>query len=330
MYVDTLELTMTHVDLGGLTEPVFVALCGDAHAHRITQGRDNSIADIKDKNGRTLYPSHFATHLRVPAARTLDSFRLWDRISVGSDVHSYAGMLLDSTYVLGREGEIADDPSAWDLGRLPSMKGGVVFVVDEGHLSEPEPAVPVTDLVAELPQLKAPPAFVDRFSQVQEQGMVDERFVGSLRSIRPLRYKVLAGRDVANGKALMFSSFSRLAGLAERRLLMSEIQPRCPVSLLDHFRVLERETYFLGNCFSGETIHIDVQASLSPCEPGLHGDATDRVSLAVLTTSIEMSNQRSNAILNVSQARKLLLVPAADESAVKDGERFLKRHAAAG
>ncbi len=330
MYVDTLELTLAHVDLGGLTEPIFVALCGDAHAHRITHGRDNSIDDIKDKSGRTLYPSHFATHLRVPASRLLDSFRLWDRISVGADVRAYAGMLLNATYVLGSEGEIADDPSSWDLDEFPSMKGGVVFVVAEGHVSNPEPSVPQSHLVAELPQLKAPPAFVDRFTQVQEQGMVDEQFVGALRATRPLSYEVMAERDVATGQALMFSSFSRLASMAERWLLAREIQPRCPVSLLDHFKVLERETYFLGNCYAGETVDIDVRASLSPCASDLHGSSSDWVSVGVLETSIEISNQRTNALLNVSNGKKLLLLPSSDESLLKDSERFLRWHAGKG
>lgn len=329
MYVDTLELTMTHVDLGTLTEPVFVSLCGDAHAHRITHGRANSIADIEDKKGRTLYPSHFATHLRVPPTRTLDSFRLWDRISVGADVRAYAGMLLDATYVLGSEGEIADDPSSWDLENLPSMKGGVVFVVQEDHLRDPEPAVPVARLVAELPQLKAPPGFVDRFTEVRARGRMDEGFVSTLRSTRPMRYEVLGGRDVAAGEALMFSSFSRLAGLAERWLLAREIQPRCPVALLDHFQVLERETYFLGNCYAGETISIDVQATLTPCSPDLHGDAPDWVSLGVLSTSVEMSSHRTNAPLNVSSGRKLLRVPSSDEGLRDQGERFVRRHAPA-
>ncbi len=327
MYVDTLELTMAHVDLGALTEPVFVALCGDAHAHRITYGRGHAIDAIQDKTGKSLYPSHYATHLRVPPTYPLESFRLWDRISLGADVGAYAGMLLDATYVLGREGEIADDPQSWDLMHFPSMRGGVVFVVkDESHDGEPEPAIPQAEHIAELPRLKTPPDFIEKFSRVREQGAVDPHFKGSLRSLKPMRYRVRAGRDVATGQALMFSSFSRLIGLAERWLLEREAQPRFPTALFDYFRVLERETYFMGNCQAGDTIAIDVRASLTPCAPDMHGQSQSQRSLGVLTTSVEMSNHRTNALINSAKGKALLVVPTSKERLAKDAERALRCH----
>lgn len=327
MYVDSLELTMSHVDLGGLTEPIFIALCGDAHAHRITHGRDNSIDAIVDKHGKTLYPGHYATHLSVPPDWPLHSFRLWDRISVGADVRAYAGMLLDATYVLGPEGAIADNPESWDIKRYPSMRGGVVFVVkDEGHEGAPEPAVPQPEQLAELPKLKAPPHFIDNFSRVRDHGMVDRHFAGSLQSPAPMRYRLCAGRDVATGQALMFSSFARLIGLAERWLLERAIRPPFPTALFDHFRVLERETYFLGNCVAGDTLAFDVRASIHPCEPGMHGADRDMRSLAVLTTSVEISNDRTNALINCSKGQSLLVIPTAREQLLKDAERVLLCH----
>ena len=112
MYVDRVELTMAHVDLGVLTEASAMTLFGVAKSHAITAGTGINTRGMTDERGRGLYPAYYWTHLRVPDERPLRRFRLWDVVGVGVDVRSYANTVLDSTYVLGAPDDIASDSSA--------------------------------------------------------------------------------------------------------------------------------------------------------------------------------------------------------------------------
>jgi probable biosynthetic protein (TIGR04098 family) len=323
MFVDTVELTISHVDLGTLTETTFVTLCGDAHAHRITRGTGNCIDDITDVHERRLYPGHFSTHLKVPASRPLESFRLWDRISIATEVRSYGGMILDSTYILGFENELANVADSGELEQLPTMHGGVMFMVDEGHVEEPHAAVPKTGMLADLPKSTSPPKSFDSFAQVQSQGSVDPDFAGAIRGTEPVPYQLVTGRDAAKGKALMFATFVRLMDYAERVVLEQHVRPPFARRVIDSATVIERETYYLGNCYAGDVILIDVRAGLENCPSDFHRGARQLVSAGILTVVLELYSQRCNALLLASRARKLLLIPAADKRTLKEAERVL-------
>ncbi len=84
MIKERIELTMSHVGLGRLTEASLLTLFGDGHSHSPVEGVENNPAGIADTDGRMLYPAYIMTHLMVPSSYPLSTFNLWDPTSTGS------------------------------------------------------------------------------------------------------------------------------------------------------------------------------------------------------------------------------------------------------
>src|SRR5262245_24373524 len=147
MLLEPIELTINHIDLGNLNEFALTTLFGAAQAYHITAGRGLSIRDIVDRDGNVLYPGYYMTHLRVSPTRLVDSFEPWKPLSVGVEHRIFGGMIMDSTYVLGRQGELEQDSSKWALDRLPSMRGGTIFVLDNNDAVH-QPKTPQADKIA--------------------------------------------------------------------------------------------------------------------------------------------------------------------------------------
>ena len=158
MVTQDLELTMSHLGLGSLTEYAALVLFGDAHSHRLTQGLTNTPDQIEDSEGRRLYPAYFMTHLKVPPHCLLTNIKLWDRVQVGIDVHRFGETLMDSHYILTRGETVPDDVAHWANGAWPTMRANNLMVIDvseEGAAKRV--AVPHGDSIAMLPKLRKPP-----------------------------------------------------------------------------------------------------------------------------------------------------------------------------
>ncbi len=322
MAVENIELTLSHTDLGTLNEFSMMTLCGIAQAHLITSAKNCTLWDIKDREGRVLYPGFFMTHIHVPEPRGLERYRVWDKISVGVDVGTFGGMILDSRYILGKAGEIPAETSDWDTSRFPSMTGGTMFVVD-GHAGEPVPAPPVGDLLGHLPRMVNPPPSVEKFSAAQAKGFLELKGEAKLRLKQPYLYPILEGRDLAPGRALMFATFSRLMDYAERALLTEHVWPAFPSDVVACLRLEDRETYFLGNVHAGDTVRVDVQATISPLQ-SVGGDVATPASLSL---RFELYDETRKTLLLVSRAKKKLSISPAQKRLLRDADRLLSHHA---
>jgi probable biosynthetic protein (TIGR04098 family) len=337
---ETFELTLCHVGLGSLSEPALLTLFADAQAHCLTAGTDGTLREVVDAAGHLLYPAYYRTHLKVPPERLLDSFRLWDRVSVGVDLKSFGGMQLDGTYVLGHAGEVAPDPVAWGSARLPAMRGSTLFVVDHRD-REQQVSIPAAGRIATLEKLARPPAEMDLFRRARALGArffqpLDDPGPAALLAQRaPIRYPILPGRDVAAGReaayaghTLLFARFAEVMDEAERILLAEQVWPPFPRDLLRCRTVLERETYYFGTCGADQAIEAGVRAWLSPCPPRLHGNGAEIVSAATLRSVVELYDEASRRLLAVARAEKLLAVPSTDQGLLRDVERLLAEPAA--
>lgn len=325
--IRTLQLTLSHVGLGDLRESALLEIFAGVQAEALTAGTGVPLDEMVDRDGRMLYPAYYHTHLRVPPDRPLEQHRLWREVAVGVDVRTFGRMLLDSTYVLGRPGEVEEDPARWEGSGLPVMRGANMFVVD-GLEGEPQVSVPKAGCVAALPGLTAPPPSMDRFRRARTEGSLAPHFQGNLASSEPVRYRVARGRDAAPGRNMPFSRFTDIMEHAEWALLAERVAPAFPLPLLDSRRLLERETFYFDNCRGGEVVETRLRARLARCRPDLHGTATDVVSAGLLTTVLELTQHGTNALLAVSRARKLFLVPTARQSVLRDAERLLFQHTA--
>lgn len=325
MLIEDVELTLSHVDLGTLSEFATMALFGNAISHRLTRSRGISTRQILDAEGRTLYPAYYMTHLQVPPGRLLEQFQVWDTVSVGVETRSFGGMIVDSSYALGRKGELAPDATAWDPKALPTMRSGTLFVIEDRR-TESQPAVPRADLVAEMPRLTQAPESAGRFKKIQGQGTLVPDFDGPLRPASPILYPVVQGRDVMSGHAVMFATFTRILEDIERILLTEHLWPAFPATLLDRRCLLERETYYLSNSYADSVIRADIAGKITPCPPELAMKVgPDLVPAALLTFVIELYQQARGTLLIASRVTKLIAIPAGNQAALRDAERILFR-----
>ena len=326
MLVDEVELTLSHVDLGHLDEQAAMILFANAHSHCLTAGTGHTLRDVTDAQGATLYGGYYWTHLTVPPGRRLEQHRVWDRVAVGVDVRVSGSLLLSSSYVLGRPGEVDPaDPARWDHDGLPSLRAGNTFFVD-GIEGERRPSAPRPGALAALPKHEGIPASLDRFREQRARASIDPAFDGPLRSARPIAYPTVAGRDLRPGHAIMFARYIQIADTVERAFLTGELWPPLPRALADCLSVLERETFYFANARGEPCLRGTVRGRLSRCAPDLHGPDRDVVSGGLWTAISEIYDE-DNVLLVTSRVRKLLAVPRAEQRLVTQAERIMATHA---
>ncbi len=323
MIIEKFELTMSQLGLGALTEYALMVMFGNAHSHCLTLGRDNNPSQIVDAHGLTLYPAYFMTHLTVPASRPLASFALWDRVAVGVDVQRFGDTLLESSYALGREDELAESAESWDPASTPMMRGANLIVVDVAEESASRRvSAPKPDCIADLPKVKKPPHGLLNARKVRANGF------GAIPNPRlaaeaPFLYDVALNRDAAPNHAMIFAKFVEVMDYAETALLTRSLQPGFQLELLGHLHVLEREIYYYGNAFAGETLAIHVKGDARPCAADHHGESMAWVSTALFDFEIGVYRARNNALLALARVRKLLALPTRLQDAASDVARAL-------
>ena len=325
MLIESTELTLAHVGLGRLHECAALALFASAQAHALTANSGGTLADVRDAEGRPLYPGYYMTHLRVPPERTLGTHGVWDKLSVGVEVRCYGGVLLDSDYLLGSETELRAHAAGQKVQVLPTMHASSMFVLQESPSREQQLAKPRAGALAQLEAMKTPPASMERFRRARAEGRFDAEQGDGWLTGEPALLPVVAGRDAAPGHNMMFAKFSELMGLAERSFLSR--QHGFPTALLDCLTTLERETYYFANVSAGETVHISLRAQLSGPRPGTAKENSRGVLVGRVRFSLELTCLANNELLALSHAEHAFEVPSAQQSVMRSAERMLCLHA---
>lgn len=331
MIIEEVELNMSHVGLGNLTESALMVIFGNAHSHHLTAGIPIKPNAIKDSEGCVLYPAYFMTHLRVPPHSLLRSYTLWDEVEIGVDIRRFGDTLLESTYLFGRKGEIPHTEiphtvEEWDLLKSPSMRANNLFVVD---MSEEEGAsrrvsVPRSDCIIDLPKMDSSPQAIIKAKTVRTEGFDIEIISKKLCNDEPILYHVVRGRDAAPGHAMIFAKYCEIMDYAERRLLSRCIKPGFPVKVLDNLEILEREVYYYRNCFAGETLEVYLKGGMQECEPQYHGSSTHIISTAILCFQVEVYQKSDNSLLAIAKVKKLLAMPSHYQDLIQDFKRLMR------
>lgn len=325
MLVERIELTMSQLGLGQLTEYALMVMFGNAHSHHLVKGLDLTPEDIRDQAGLLLYPAYFLTHLKVPPQRLLNRYRAWTHVDVGVDVKRFGDTVLESTYAFGNAGELPEDPEQWPQSNLVTMHGNNLIVVDateEGSarkISAPRP-----DRFAELEKLRRPPLGIARARKIRGSGFEHEG-EGLLATDQPISFKLAPHRDAAPGHAMIFAMFSQLMDQAEFQLLADLFEPSLPRAILHHMAVLERETFYYGNCFAGDEVAVHIIGDMELAPPDFHGEALDIVSAAKFHFSFEITDKRNGTLLALARAVKLLAMPTSLQDLTQDVRRFHRR-----
>ena len=170
VHVDSVELTGGLIDLGTLTEFAALAAFGAAQVHALTAPRGNTLHDLVDRSGASLYPAYYWTHFRVPPARLLSRFRIWEHVDFACHLACYGGMILDSIYCLGSRDELGKLSEREDVlaraENAPSMSAGGLLVIDGRRDGDDVLGLPRADLMAHVPKLKIPPSSMNKFEEI--------------------------------------------------------------------------------------------------------------------------------------------------------------------
>jgi probable biosynthetic protein (TIGR04098 family) len=325
MIIEKVDLTMSHLGLGPLNEYALMVLFANGHSHHLTLGTGITPDQIKDSQELVLYPAYFMTHLTVPPHSLLTTYRLWDRVEVGVDVHRFGETLLESTYILGKEGQIPNDVEQWQLQQLPSMRANNLIVVDASVEGSPHRrvSVPQEGCMAKLPRVTRPPAAIAKANNVRSNGFDMPASFGRLNTTDPISYQVASGRDAADGHTMIFAKFSEIMDYAEANLLSRRLRPGFPAEVLRHLAVVEREIFYYGNCFAGESLEIHLRGDIQACPADYHGESLEIISTAILTFIIEIYQHKDNALLAMAKVKKLLAIPMRSQVLVQDVKRLI-------
>ena len=323
MLIENMELTMSHVGLGDLNEYSLLLLFGNAHSHHLTFNTGVRPNQIKDNQGFTLYPAYFMTHLKVPTCSTLASYKLWDKVSAGVDVARFGETILESSYVLGREGEIAPDTNQWDLNKCPSMRANSLIIVDVGEKAgeSRKVSVPKAECFAVLPKLSKAPEAILRSRNIRSNGFGIKP--EKIKTKEPIVYYAASDQDAAPGHAMVFAKFSKIMDWAEFIVLSQQLKPGFPSHIVHYLSLLERETFYYGNCFAGETLEIYLSGGIKECDFNYHGDSLQTISVAILTYQAEIYIQRNQSLLTMANVKKLFALPTSSQDLIPDIKRII-------
>jgi len=324
MLIESIELTMSHVGLGHLNEYAMLVLFGNAHSHHLTLNTGILPNQIRDNQGLVLYPAYFMTHLTVPPNFNLADYKLWDKVSVGVDVTRFGETMLESCYLLGRDGEVLPEISQWSKEAYPYMKANSLIIVDvsEKNGEARKVSVPKAECFASLPKLKKAPEAILRSRNIRNNGFGIKS--GNITMQEPLIYHVAKEQDAAAGHAMMFANFSKIMNWAEDVILSKRFRPGFSGNVLQFLSLLERETFFYGNCFAGETLEIYLNGAITECAPNYHGDSLQTISVALLTYQVEIYTQRNQNLLIIASVKKLLALPITLQDFIPDVQRIIK------
>lgn len=326
MIIEKIELTMSQLGLGHLTEYALMVMFGNAHSHHLVHGLDITPEDIRDQAGLLLYPAYFMTHLKVPPHRLLSRHHPWTMVDVGVDVKRFGDTVLESTYQFGNAGEVSSDLEQWSSSDLTSMHGNNLVVVDateEGTARKV--SVPRPDRFADLEKLRRPPLAIGRARKLRGSGF-EPTGLGKLGTVTPISFTLAPHRDAAPGHAMIFAMFSQLMDQAEFQLLANLVEPGLPRAVLHHLAVLDRETFYYGNCFAGDEVAVHLVGDMELTPPDFHGQALDIISAAKFTFNFEVIAKRSGALLALARVEKLLAMPTSLQDLTQDVKRFHAKH----
>lgn len=301
MYSETTELTYSHQDLGALNEFGLMCLFGSMHSKALVRGLGLTVEDIKDHHGRRLYPAYFHTHLKVPETCPLSRFAAWKHVQLGVEVQRFGKCYLDSGYVIKPATETPPTSNDLGAGTYPTMHGNNLFIVDvtEDASVARQLAVPDAACIAALGSVREKPPAIQRAKDVGNDRTIRKDRAYPLAARESIAYRVVPGRDVANGHAMIFARFSQVMDFAEHVFLTDHRELVLGDAELAGYQLVEREIFYFNNAYAGDIIDVGVRARLTEDGAGI-GRPT------YLETEYQIFRRSNLELLAVGYARKQL------------------------
>lgn len=310
-----LNLTLSHLGIGNLSEVGLLNIFAEAQLADITQGTGTNLWTLKTADGRALYPAWYAFELQVSPDYLLSSFKLSDKIRVTSNVQSYGGMLLDSRFTISHGDTVKQQSS-----NLPTLTGGNLFIV-KGGVGEPEIGIPEQGSLAVMPLLSNEPPDLNLFRQARRLGISPNAndYIWSGR----LSTYLGSGLRIAPGTNLMFSNYIDILDSAEFRFISQQLHPAIPLPIAANVETIYRRVFYFGNCTLGDRLSIWICVSIKRIDPNFHGTRKDIVSVGLMESTAEIYDHKSKEMLVCAKTTKLLAVPSTRPSLIRDMERVI-------
>lgn len=325
MLIDNVELTMSHVGLGDLSEYALMTLFGNAHSHQLVKGLGINPSQIIDQDGNPLYPAYFRTYLKVSPQRLLNSFKLWDNVDVAVDVSKYGAMILSSKYVIGKNGEVPEDVEEWNNSNMPYMEGCNLITIDiaGSESAKRKVSAPKAGYMADLKKDKAVSKYIKLNNIIKENGFgieVNEK----LSNQEPFELEIQPDEEAAYGHAMIFSNYVKIMDWAERKLLIEKLKPGLQYDLLSDLYVLEREIYYYSNCFAGNVLDVYVKGNIKTCPNNYHGDSLKNISVFILELEMEIYQKDKNILLGIGRVKKLCNIPTTKQECLPTLKKLVR------
>jgi probable biosynthetic protein (TIGR04098 family) len=324
MLIETVELDLANVGLGGLDEVSLLRIYAATQARALVAGTGHTLRDILNADGVPLYPAFYRTRVHVPPPCLLGSHRTWDRVDVGVDLCRFGSMLLEARGVVSSEGTLPREVAPAEAG-LIAVEGSMSFVREGPSEGSPRPDSPREGAIASLPLQRERPRALDEIRRVREQGLVNS-LAGQPQLRGQVRHRALLARDLQADRAFMFSAFTTLFETGEQLLLLEQLWPPFSPGLLSFVRLVEREVFYLSNVRQGDTVVVDTVARLAPCPSDLRNAYEGHCCAATLDLAAEVHHGTANTLLAAARTRKLFVVPRERANDFQDVQRMLHHH----
>ena len=301
MYVEDLQLTGVNTPKGTLSEVTLMELFATAQANYLMEGR--STADLVDREGRSLYPGFYWTHLAVPRPNLISGWKQGANIQVAVETKHFAGLILDGRFAIGTQDMPLDDPDDWEMIEVPRMRAGTIFL-PKTDAPIFQPYAPVSRL-AHLPKLRTAPKTMQRFTEVQQMGNPYGDLSQSMWQAAPIDYQVVIGRDVAHSTAsVSCTTMVKIMDAAEREILNEQLLLFSAGQSISQTETLEREVFFVSTCQANDVITIHTYLNIGPCVDTKVGSQSDVESVAEIAFVMELRCQ--DRLVTVARGRKVL------------------------
>lgn len=327
MLVNDVELTMSHVGLGTLTEYGIMTLFGTMTSKRLARETESKPDQITDINGNIIYPAYFMTHLKVPSTSLLSSYKLWDLVNIEVGLRRYGKSLLESKCVLWKKGRDKKENDEGDEVSHPTMVGASAIVIEKEIKDEEEREITILNEkdIRNIPALKSPPEAINRSNLIRKTGFVEDWAAQRIKYRNRISYKLMPGRDVSYGHNVMFAKYCDVMDYAEYVLFCEQIEPGFPIDVMRYLSVLERETYYYSNCHTNDRIDVFISADIKPCSSNYHGESMKYYSVLLFDIVVDIYKNSSNKLVTSSRVIKLLTVPVKKRNMLYEVERIISK-----
>lgn len=311
MIENTFRLDMNHVRLGFLREHQLLVLWGNQHSMGLVDGLSLTPDDIRDDHGNLLYPAYFMTYLTVPFRNLLSSYMLWDMVHSTVDIDLFGLNLLESRYTIRRH------ESSGDTGA--SMIANSIFVLDSSVAGdERHIAIPAKGCIRYFSKcIRSMPAL----QEIRQTRLGSLSLGKNAITVPVYTYKLCKVRDISPGHNIMYATFIEIMDYRERLFLCDPNGVRLPKVLADCVDVVERKTYYFGNCCEDEEIDIVMQIMFDEKN---QTEKLGRTTPYYYDAYFELYKRSTNQLLVISQVRKVIAVAFEQSDYEMDLRRIVK------